>query len=182
MPLDRDRALLRAQAAMGRWLRLNVRRWSPAGVALARRVRCSPQRPEAGAISQPARSTRRAASEACSNFVEQGSGAEDLRCDEQHAGVGKAAEDGPPLLVVELGVDTMEEVKLRFERRIRQKVVCPNLHPLKILGEAGHGLGRVLRHNELPGGSEPVEPELESCSANSVGGHTHDAELVERTA
>jgi FkbM family methyltransferase len=36
---DRDRALLRAQAAMRRWLRLDVRRWSPAGVALARRMR-----------------------------------------------------------------------------------------------------------------------------------------------
>jgi FkbM family methyltransferase len=36
---DRDRALLRAQAAMRRWLRLDVRRWSPAGVALARRLR-----------------------------------------------------------------------------------------------------------------------------------------------
>src|SRR5919108_3924453 len=39
MLLDRDRALLRAQAAMRRWLRLDVRRWSPAGVALARRLR-----------------------------------------------------------------------------------------------------------------------------------------------
>ena len=36
---DRDRALLRAQAAVRRWLRLDVRRWSPAGVALARRMR-----------------------------------------------------------------------------------------------------------------------------------------------
>jgi FkbM family methyltransferase len=36
---DRDRALLRAQAAIRRWLRLDVRRWSPAGVALARRLR-----------------------------------------------------------------------------------------------------------------------------------------------
>jgi FkbM family methyltransferase len=36
---DRDRALLRAQAAVRRWLGLDVRRWSPAGVALARRMR-----------------------------------------------------------------------------------------------------------------------------------------------
>jgi FkbM family methyltransferase len=35
---DRDRALLRAQAAVRRWLRLDVRLWSPAGVADARRV------------------------------------------------------------------------------------------------------------------------------------------------
>jgi FkbM family methyltransferase len=36
---DRDRALLRAQAAVRRWLQLDVRRWSPSGVALARRMR-----------------------------------------------------------------------------------------------------------------------------------------------
>ena len=35
---DRERALLRAQAAMRRWLRLDVRRWTPAGVAAARRL------------------------------------------------------------------------------------------------------------------------------------------------
>ena len=35
---DRERALLRAQAAMRRWLRLDVRRWAPAGVAAARRL------------------------------------------------------------------------------------------------------------------------------------------------
>jgi len=35
---DRDRALLRAQAAVRRWLHLDVRRWSPAGLALARRL------------------------------------------------------------------------------------------------------------------------------------------------
>ena len=39
MLLDRDRALLRAQAAVRRWVRLDVRRWSPAGVTLARRLR-----------------------------------------------------------------------------------------------------------------------------------------------
>ena len=36
---DRERALLGAQAAMRRWLRLDVRRWAPAGVAAARRLR-----------------------------------------------------------------------------------------------------------------------------------------------
>ena len=35
---DRERALLRAQAAMRRWLRLDVRRWTHAGVAAARRL------------------------------------------------------------------------------------------------------------------------------------------------
>jgi FkbM family methyltransferase len=35
---DRERALLGAQAAMRRWLRLDVRRWAPAGVAAARRL------------------------------------------------------------------------------------------------------------------------------------------------
>jgi FkbM family methyltransferase len=36
---DRERALLGAQAAMRRWLRLDVRRWAPSGVAAARRLR-----------------------------------------------------------------------------------------------------------------------------------------------
>jgi FkbM family methyltransferase len=36
---DREGALLSAQAAMRRWLRLDVRRWVPAGVAAARRLR-----------------------------------------------------------------------------------------------------------------------------------------------
>jgi FkbM family methyltransferase len=35
---DRERALLGAQAAMRRWLRLDVRRWAPSGVAGARRL------------------------------------------------------------------------------------------------------------------------------------------------
>ena len=36
---DRERVLLRVQAAVRRWLRLDVRRWAPAGVAAARRMR-----------------------------------------------------------------------------------------------------------------------------------------------
>jgi FkbM family methyltransferase len=36
---DRESALLGAQTAMRRWLRLDVRRWAPAGVAAARRLR-----------------------------------------------------------------------------------------------------------------------------------------------
>ena len=35
---DRERALLAAQAAMRRWLGLDVRRWAPSGVAAARRL------------------------------------------------------------------------------------------------------------------------------------------------
>ena len=37
--IRREQALLRAQEAMRRWLRLDVRLWSPAGVASARRMR-----------------------------------------------------------------------------------------------------------------------------------------------
>jgi hypothetical protein len=76
----------------------------------------------------------------------------------------------------------MEEVEIGFDWRVRQEVVRANVNPLEMAAEPGHSLGRVLRHQELPGWSEPVEPKLESSGTHSVGGEAPDAELVEPTA
>jgi hypothetical protein len=86
----------------------------------------------------------------------------------------KRPHDASPLLVLELRVDTVGEVELSFDRRIRQKVVCANLDPREILGEAGDRLGRILRHDELPTWSEPVEPSSRPAAPHSVRGHAID--------
>jgi hypothetical protein len=114
--------------------------------------------------------------------VQQYSRGEDLSRDDQHAGVRESVQDAAPLFVVELRVDTMEEVKVGLDRRIGQKVVGAHLHVPEVLGEAAHRRGGVLRHHELPGRSDPVEAKLESSRANPVRGQALHAHPIEPSA
>jgi hypothetical protein len=53
--------------------------------------------------------------------MERGSGAEDLCRNEQYTNSRESAQHGAPLVIVELRVDPMEEVKFRLDRRIGQQ-------------------------------------------------------------
>jgi hypothetical protein len=112
-------------------------------------------------------------------FEYEASNVEHLRCDHEYGHPSKAGEDCSPLVVVELGVDSMEEVNVGGKRLIAAEVVIANVYFRENLSEALDSRLSVVGHDELAAWTQLVQPPLEAGSSHTVGGDDFRALALE---
>jgi hypothetical protein len=97
------------------------------------------------------------------------SNVEHLRRDDEYRHSSKAGEDFLPFAVVELGVNSMEEMHVGHERFVAAQVVVANDYFREHLDEALDGRLSIVGHDELALWTKLVQPPLEGGTTHAVG-------------
>jgi hypothetical protein len=118
-------------------------------------------------------------SSAHAKLEDESSKVEYLRRDHEYRHPSKAPEDWLPLAVAELGVDSMEEVKVGSKWLVPAQVVVANVYLRKDLREALYRHISVVGHDQLATGTKLVQPPLEGSSSYTVRGNNSRALSLE---